>query len=56
MSREVERATLVRSIEVVCVYREPLSVRREAPSMRGGLLCERLGRPEERVGRLLPER
>ena len=56
LSREVERATLARSREALWVYRARRSVRLETPSMRGGLLCERLGRPEERVGRLLPER
>jgi len=56
LSREVERATLARSREALWVYRARRSVRLETPSMRDGLLCERLGRPEARVGRLLPSR
>jgi len=41
---------------VLCVYRERLSERLETPSTRARSLCERLGRPSERVERLLPRR
>ena len=56
LSREVERATLGTSREALCVHGKRLSVRLEIPSMCAGLLCEELGRPSKRVGRLLPWR